>query len=220
MPDNREVLAVAILGLASIVGLIKATGAKLEVEDGIVSIKPGNFGGPPRRGGKRRKPTNKNDGVPIPGRKPNLTTLDEIYIKYALIHGMDWRLLKAIAKVESSERPTAKNAADPSYGLMQILCVTPAGNQLTRCTNKFNIVGWDKATPESLLDPDFNVSLASQILQWNLQNYGFPKGIAVYNAWSARNDPPNGPFRNQGYVDKVLSAYRSLGGNVGNTADI
>ena len=219
MADNREILAVGILGLAAVVAFAKAAGAKLTVNGDTLSI--GDLfntpSGGPRRGSNA---PSKNDNIPTPARKPDLSTLDQIYIKYGLQFGPDWRLLKALAQVESGERPTAKNAADPSYGLMQILCTTPSGNQLAACTNRFNVVGWNEATPERLLDADYNVKIGAQILQWNIATYGLTKGIAVYNNWGARNDPTNGPFRNQGYVDKVLAAYRSLGGAVSDTVGI
>lgn len=135
---------------------------------------------------------------------------DAIFKKYAAIEGLDWRLLKAIAIVESTLTPGAKNPSDPSYGLMQVLCINDGPNSI--CSNRFNILGWDEATPERLYDPDFNVRMASQILKWNIDTYGNHKGVAVYNNWSARNDPEFGPFRNAGYVSKVLSAYVDVAG--------
>lgn len=136
-------------------------------------------------------------------------TMDDIYRRHAQSVGVDWRLLKAIARVESSENPNAVNPSDPSVGLMQILCV-PDGKG--GCANKFNIAGWPPKNREELFNPDFNVLLGAQILAWNIQTFGTSKGIAVYNSWSARNDPRNGPFRNQSYVDKVMAEYRALGG--------
>ena len=145
--------------------------------------------------------------------KPGVTmSLNDLYKKHANRQGLDWLLLKAIAQVESNENPNAVNPADPSRGLMQILCVPDKSGG---CANKFNILGWPPESEEALFDPDLNLSFGSQILAWNITRYGFLKGIAVYNSWSARNDPMDGPFRNQGYVDKVLSKYRGLGGIVG-----
>lgn len=139
----------------------------------------------------------------------NAVDLDSIYKDMAEQYGLDWRLLKAIAIVESSERPEVKNPADPSYGLMQVLCV-PDGKG--GCSNKFNIAGWPPEKAEDLYIPEYNVSLGAQIIKWNIETYGFVKGIAVYNNWSARNQQE--PFSNQNYVDKVLKEYRALGGTV------
>lgn len=135
--------------------------------------------------------------------------MDEIFQKYGVKYGVDPILLKAIATVESSLNPQAVNPADPSVGLMQILCL-PDGKG--GCRNRFNIDGWEDATFERLKDADFNVMLGAQILAWNLKTYGYPRGIAVYNAWDQRHAPVNGPFKNQSYVDKVIGAYRKLSG--------
>lgn len=133
--------------------------------------------------------------------------LNGLYQHYGQAYGLDWLLLKAIAIVESSENPDAVNPTDPSTGLMQILCDADGTG---KCTNKFNVTGWDLATVQRLKDPDFNLSIASQILKWNIDNYGFKRGVAVYNRWASRKDPPNGPFGNQEYVDKVFREYGIL----------
>ncbi len=136
--------------------------------------------------------------------------LDLLYEKWGQRYGVDPKLLKALAIVESSEQPNAKNPADPSFGLMQILCVNDGLDN--PCKNKFNIEGWEGATPNRLFNPDFNVSLGAQIIAWNVRTYGFKRGIATYNRWASRKDPADGPFGNQRYVDKVLREYRALGG--------
>lgn len=135
--------------------------------------------------------------------------LDTIYKEQGERFNVDWRLLKALSIVESSERPQVKNPADPSYGLMQVLCV-PDGNG--GCSNKFNIEGWPPVNAEALYDAEYNVSLGAQIIKWNIDTFGLVKGIAVYNNWSARNEQQ--PFSNQSYVDKVLREFRNLGGTV------
>lgn len=170
--------------------------------------------------GLGRKATTVQDALPSPPipRKPTnflsdvLTSnptwnLDDLYRKHGTRQNLDWKLLKAIAQVESSENPSAKNPADPSYGLMQILC--RSSGPTSPCTNKLNVNGWP-ATPETLYDPDFNLYIGSQILRWNIDTYRLLKGIAVYNNWGARLDPEEGPYRNQGYVDKVMGAYNAI----------
>lgn len=140
--------------------------------------------------------------------KPQMS-LNDLYSHYGQIHGLDPMLLKAIAQVESSENPDAKNPNDPSYGLMQLLC-RPDGKG--SCSNKLNVIGWPPGSVADLYDPDYSVNIASQILSWNIGRYGFLRGIACYNNWGARLSEPDGPFPNQGYVDKVMSKYRNLGG--------
>lgn len=134
-------------------------------------------------------------------------TLDELFAHYAQflpplpLNGA--ALLKAIARKESALNPLAVRNNPPndvSVGLMQVLCIPDADGV---CTNRFNVDGWP-STFDALKDPETNLQIAVQILSYNLKQYGFPKGIAVYNSYSARNDSANGPFRNQQYVDDVL----------------
>lgn len=136
--------------------------------------------------------------------------LDGLFKKWGDHYDVDWRLLKAVAIHESSLNPNAVNAADPSYGLMQVLCRHGADGV---CVNHFDVEGWDEATTEKLKDPDFNIMIGAQILAYNLQTFGSPKGIAVYNSWDQRNASPIGPFKNQSYVSAVLANYRNLGGS-------
>lgn len=131
--------------------------------------------------------------------------LDALYKKHGAAQGVDWRLIKAIAMIESRENPRAVNRKDPSVGAMQILC-RPRGDT---CANKLDLPGWPPKRAR-LLDPDFNISIGAQILAKNIRAYGRDKGIAVYNSWPARHTPRGKRFPNQQYVDKVLRAYRAL----------
>lgn len=139
-------------------------------------------------------------------------TLDALFRKHGAKYGVDPLLLKAVAMVESSLDPNAVNNADRySVGLMQILYrPSISGDLQSRPSNRFDIEGWSEATFDKLKDPDFNIKLGAQILAWNLRQFGFPRGIAVYNAWDQRVAPPNGPFKNQEYVDRVIANYSEL----------
>lgn len=136
-------------------------------------------------------------------------TLDDLYERHGRQKGVDPLLLKAIAQVESSENPQAKNPLDPSYGLMQILCVDDGRGG---CSNRLNVNDWPPESKERLYDPDYSLHIGSQILAWNMGQYGFRKGIAVYNSWSAHTAPTEGPFPNQAYVNKVIGRYETLKG--------
>jgi soluble lytic murein transglycosylase-like protein len=140
-------------------------------------------------------------GNKLPDAVAGVLDFDPLYKKYASQYGLDWKLLKAIAQVESNENPLAKNPADPSYGLMQLLY-----------PQKLNVDNWPPENVSMLYDPDYSVSIAAQILSWNIASFGKWRGVAVYNSWGARLDPERGPFRNQGYVDKVQGKYAALGG--------
>jgi len=145
--------------------------------------------------------------IPKEPARPPTYDLDVLYRKHGALQGVEWQLLKAIARVESAEDPSAKNPLDPSVGLMQVLCV-PDGSG--GCSNKLNVLDWPPGSEEDLYDADYSLHIASQILSWNQRTYGWLKGVAVYNSWSARYDAEGGPFRNQVYVDRVMKEYRSL----------
>lgn len=195
--DNRLLLVIAgtLLALAGLVSSLARAGKATKPK--VPQIPAG-------------KPVTGLPASPSPA--PTVSGLDFIYQKWANIRGLDWLLVKAVAQVESDEQPAAVNPNDPSYGLMQILCVqsSPTGH----CRNRFPAIpNWDEATQEKLVsDPDYNVDIGTQILKWNLDAYGFPRGIAVYNRWASRNDPEQGPFGNQEYVDKVLAKLAALQG--------
>lgn len=149
--------------------------------------------------------------VATPAPKPieGSSNLDDIFKSAGAKYGVDWKLIKAIGTVESSLNPNAVNPYDPSVGIMQVLC--SGGASGAYCTNNFPAVaGWKGMTWSKLKNPTTNINVGAQIIAWNIKTYGFVKGIAVYNNWSAREQKP--PFTNQAYVDKVLTVYNKLKG--------
>lgn len=132
---------------------------------------------------------------------------DHLFRKHGEAQGVDWRLLKAIATVESHLNPRAENPDGLSAGIMQIHCAPAHG---ATCRNRFDLPAWPPASREQLYDPDYNISIAAQILRWNICVYGLRRAIAAYNSWSARLTPRGEAFPNQYYVDKVLHTYRNL----------
>lgn len=148
--------------------------------------------------------------------KPESLGLDYLFEKYGRINSVDPLLLKAVAQAESNLNPKALRNNPPkdvSVGLMQILYLPSVPGDLSSPpSNRFNVNGWDQATFEKLQDPEFNIFIGAQILSYNLRVYGYPRGVAVYNSYSARNDPALGPFRNQVYVDRVLREFARLKG--------
>lgn len=144
-------------------------------------------------------------------------TLDGIFEIVARDYNLDPALLKAIAMQESALNAGAVRWMPPhdvSVGVMQILCTPPDGTERGQdyvCANRFNIKPWP-VTFNQLKDPELNIRLAAQILKWNLDQFGFPRGVAVYNQWSARTSQIEGPFPNQSYVDAVLRNFVNLKG--------
>ena len=131
---------------------------------------------------------------------------DTIFQRQGARFNVDWRLLKAIAMKESSLNPFAINRSDPSVGMMQILCSGYPGSKT--CQNRFNIQSWPPQKSEDLLNAETNIFYGAQILSSNIKAYGFRKGVAVYNNWSARLQEE--PFSNQGYLDTVIKIYGEL----------
>lgn len=141
-----------------------------------------------------------DSGKPIFGDIPVTQSLDDIYKKYAAMHGIDWRLLKAIAIQESSERTHVHGPAG-EIGLMQVLCIPNASGQ---CTARFNVKDWPPKHYTDLYDADYNVHIAAQIFRWNLD---YAKGdireaLAIYNG--GLNHPQFG------YAAEVMSRYNNL----------
>lgn len=129
--------------------------------------------------------------------------LNNLYRTVGDTHGVEPALLKAVARTESDERPREVNPETgvngKSYGLMQILCPQ-------------QLPAIDNFPPENcqrlINDVPYNVEIGAKILKWNIENYGKWKGVATYNATSARSAPPEGPFPNDDYVGEVQNWYQ------------
>lgn len=109
-------------------------------------------------------------------------------------------LLLAICTVESNLNPLAVNVHDggsASYGLCQIK------------TETAEWLGKD-GSPEELLDPETNASIAALYLSKNLKRYRENEScaIAAYNAGTCRFNN-KGLIRNRKYVNKV-EKHRSI----------
>lgn len=170
------------------------------------------FSGPnfkPRRSDEPKRPATSSSrvivpstGTPIFNRAPEAQermTLDQLYQKWGNRSGIDWRLLKAIAIQESSERPNVRGASG-EIGLMQVLCI-PDSNGV--CTARFNLPDWPDSASQ-LEDPDHNLMRATQILEWNLQ---FTSGD-VRRALGVYNGGPSNP--NMVYAAEVLAKYEQV----------
>ena len=143
----------------------------------------------------------------------NKQDLDSLFVKHGAVTGVPWQLLKAVAMRESSLNPDAINeeydgpGGVASRGIMQVLC-----------PQKLNVPGWKGREPEGgcnvLFDPDKGIHFGAHILKWNLETFGFPRGVSVYNNYSMRKAPLHGPFSNQGYVDAILRYFIQYGGDI------
>lgn len=150
----------------------------------------------------------------VKGLNPNpvskVSTYDDIYKAKGRKYNVDWKLIKAHAIVESGENPNAVNPNDPSYGMMQVLCVHKAGTKV--CTNKFPAVSnWSGATIDNLKMADYNVDIATQIIRWNLgyAKNDYDRAISLYNDYNS-GKLGQGSIRNWDYVNKVKKAYSTI----------
>lgn len=144
--------------------------------------------------------------------------------KAADIYDLDWKLVTAIVQVESQGDSrahrfepkfsyfsdviehakcngctveTEQKAQAFSYGLMQIMGAT------ARATGY-------KGPLADLFDPRTNLDIGCKFLKGLVTKYGNMKdAIAAYNAGAPRKNP-DGTYKNQDYVDKVMLHYNLL----------
>ncbi len=92
---------------------------------------------------------------------------DYLYKKWANILGIDWKIIKSISLVESSENPAAIGDGGRSFGLMQVQ----------------NVIGryYADSENEGLLDPEKNIEAGSKFLAEMILKYGIDGGIQAYN---------------------------------------
>lgn len=132
---------------------------------------------------------------------------DQIIWQVAGRHGVEPQLVKAVIAAESSFRPKAYRAephiGDASYGLMQTLYRTAKD------------MGY-QGPPEGLYDPGTSIEFGTRYLAKQLRRYNgkIPYAVAAYNSGTAYV-APDGRFRNQTYVDRVLRFYAQFGGGGG-----
>lgn len=114
------------------------------------------------------------------------------------------KLIRAIISVESNWNQNAvrhePQINDTSWGLMQVLLSTAR-----------RVSGNSNLTSGQLVQPTVNILIGTKYLRELTDRYQgrLTDVIAAYNAGSAfraKSDPTK--YTNQGYVDKVLSAYK------------
>lgn len=100
-----------------------------------------------------------------------------IYEKYGEAYGIDPRLLKAIAKVESGENPELIGDGGESFGLCQI-------------QKKYHEDRMKRLGVSNLLDPEQNVLVACDFLSELVERYGnLEMALSAYNSGSPYGAP-------------------------------
>lgn len=139
--------------------------------------------------------------------------------KWAIKYCLDPDLVEAIIMQESSDRPNVtryeegfyKTYTEPmdfseeeekaratSFGLMQIM------GQVAR---EYGF----KEDFRELFNPDLNIQLGCRHLSNKIKRYGrVDKGVAAYNAGSARYNKLKTAFVNQGYVDSIMNYLKQI----------
>lgn len=143
---------------------------------------------------------------------------ESIFRDAASKEGIDWHLLAAHAYVESSYKPLARKVEhhlDGTYlgesaGLMQILRPLEVNKGALRAYNSGNLPNWEGIDDQNLFDPEVSIRRGAELIRYNIEVFGMPRAIAVYNSFAATRSHTEGPFPNQDYVDKVLRQFNHL----------
>jgi hypothetical protein len=100
------------------------------------------------------------------------------------------------AKAHRQSKATEQMLQRTSFGLMQLMGGTARG------------LGFE-GNLTTLLVPELNVEWGCKLMAQLKQRYrDRDDQIAAYNAGAAKRDALTGEYRNQGYVDKVLRAFK------------
>ena len=107
--------------------------------------------------------------------------------RYSAKLRLNHRVLTAVIAHESGFVVDAYNAADPSYGLGQVMPRFWRHAFVTQCGSE--------ATPTTLMDPAVNICYSAHILRHYIDAYGPVAGIDAYN---------NGTGQARGYSEHIL----------------
>lgn len=120
--------------------------------------------------------------------------LDSLFQKWGNIYSLDWKLIKAVATVESELSPSAIGDDGVSFGLMQIQIATAKGYGMTDA--------------ENLLDPDTNIKYGAKFLSDMIVKYGLDSGVQIYTLGEPKFLKKG--YRAQDYLNRVIKTYDSL----------
>jgi soluble lytic murein transglycosylase-like protein len=108
------------------------------------------------------------------------------------VSNIDWRLVKAVAIVESELNHRARGGKGRWHGLMQL-------SEFHARQNGIQI--------SDLYDPIANIHIGSRYLSDMIQKYGLRGGIQAYSMGETRYSQGG---RNQRYCNKVLKIYKEV----------
>ena len=154
------------------------------------------------------------NALTMPQVEANKTDLQNLAAYIAESYRVEPAMILALIDIESGWNPKAVNPSDPSYGLMQLLATTDSNGNIT---NRLPAIPtWPPDSISALFDPKTNIDYGCQILAWNLSQFGFPKGVAVYNNWGAKDSNQLGPYpgSTSDYMKKFMARYAANGGKL------
>jgi soluble lytic murein transglycosylase-like protein len=123
---------------------------------------------------------------------------DDIFKKWASLRGLDWKLLRAFATVESNLKETAIGDNGRSIGLMQVqLIIGQAYAGVSDLTE--------------LYDPDKNVEAGSGYIADLMSKYGDDLD-SVIQAYNLGETKFNKGYLSLDYLAKVKTEYETLKG--------
>lgn len=123
---------------------------------------------------------------------PSDPTLDEMFQMAGVRYNIDWKLIKAVAIVESRLDPNAIGDHKRSVGIMQVSIGLAQFYDLKR---------------GDLFNPYINIHIGASHLSYLIQKYGLKKGIRIYNAGERRFF--SGRYSND-YYHAVIRNYYDL----------
>lgn len=149
------------------------------------------------------------------GAQMNVSNFDELFKKYAEKYGLDWKMLKSIAMIESSlgrapsvahglNFPTdiekSKSSDGLSWGVMQVTLKTARDYD-------------SNASPERLNNPDYSIDLASRHLRM-LKNLFKDDPKQIEKMVKSYNQGQGATIAGKPYADsywiKYQNAYNTL----------
>ncbi len=119
---------------------------------------------------------------------------DDIFKKWGEARGLDWKLLRAFAKVESDLTPSAIGDQGNSIGLMQLQHWHWEANGLSR---------------EDMFDPDKNIQVGSGFIADLMGKYAGDVD-SVIQAYNLGETKFNKGYTSPDYLAKVKREYEAL----------
>lgn len=142
---------------------------------------------------------------PTPPKVETPPSIDAMIVYAANKHRVEAALVKAVAMTESSLNPRAKNPADPSYGLMQIMPILAEDYGIVKDYHNPT-----EAEIAMIYDPQTNLLIGAWFLSNLLKRHSLQVAVEMYNVGETGW---NKGRRNPEYVSRVMRYYNGFRNN-------